>query len=166
MTYGATLTSVRVPDRHGRFANVTLYLDTFDDYLRGHPLFGSVVGRFANRIAGAKFTLGWRRVSARRRTPKHHIHGGRQGLDKVVWPAERSATGEPSASTVPHQPGWRRRLSWHAAGQVVYELTDDNELRMEYTATTDKPTHVNLTNHAYWNLAGAGSGDILDHVLC
>jgi aldose 1-epimerase len=155
MTYGATLISVRVPDRQGRFANVTLYLDTFDDYLRGHPLFGSIVGRFANRIGGAKFTLDGVEYPLTPNAQPNHIHGGRLGLQKVVWAAEparrEGAVGVRLSHTSPdgHE-GYPGRL----AIAVLYELTDDNELRLEYTAQTDKPTHVNLTNHAYWNLAG------------
>ena len=166
MTYGATLVSVKVPDRGGKFANVTLYLDTFDDYLRGHPLFGSVVGRYANRIAGAKFTLDGVEYPITPNAGKNHIHGGRQGFQKIVFAAvpvrgERSVGVELSHTSPDGHEGYPGTL----AVKVTYTLSDDNELRMEYTARTDKPTHVNLTNHAYWNLAGDGSGDVLGHVL-
>jgi len=166
MTYGATMTSVRVPDRHGNFANVTLYLDTFDDYLRGHPLFGSVVGRYANRIGGAKFALDGTEYKLTPNARQNHIHGGRKGFQKLVWDAapirSEGAVGVELSHTSPdgHE-GYPGTL----AVKVVYELNNDNELKMEYTATADKPTVVNLTNHAYWNLAGAASGNVLDHVL-
>lgn len=164
MTYGATLTSVKVPDRHGKFANVNLYLDTFDDYYRGHPLFGSIVGRYAGRIAGAKFTLDGIEYKLEPNAGKYHIHGGKLGFYKQLWQAQAS-TDEASASVeLTHvspdgQAGYPGTLSV----KVRYQLTNADELRIEYTAQTDKPTIVNLTNHAYWNLAGAGSGDVLSH---
>jgi aldose 1-epimerase len=166
ITYGATLTSVKVPDREGRFENVTLYLDGFEDYLRGHPLFGSVVGRYANRIAGAKFTLDGVEYPLTPNAGKNHIHGGRRGFQKLVWDAAplrdaRSVGVELSHASPDGNEGYPGTLQV----KVVYRLTSDDELRMEYSARTDKPTHVNLTNHAYWNLAGAGSGDVLEHVL-
>jgi aldose 1-epimerase len=166
MTYGATPISVKTPDRGGKLANVTLYLDTFDDYLRGHPLFGSVVGRYANRIAGARFTVDGSEVRLTANAGAHHIHGGRNGFHKQVWsasPVRRDGTvGVALSLTSPDgEDGYPGTLQV----KVVYELNNDNALKMEYTATTDKPTVVNLTNHAYWNLAGAGSGDVLGHVL-
>jgi aldose 1-epimerase len=166
ITYGATLVSVKVPDRAGNVAAVTLYLDTFDEYLRGHPLFGSVVGRYANRIAGAKYTLDGAEVRLTPNAGAHHIHGGRNGFQKLVWdasPAQRDdAVGVALTLTSSDgEEGYPGKL----AVRVVYELNNDNALTMDYTATTDKPTVVNLTNHAYWNLAGAGSGDVLAHLL-
>lgn len=166
MTYGATLISVKTPDRHGKLANVTLYLDSFDDYLRGHPLFGSVVGRYANRIGGAKFALDGTEYKITPNARQNHIHGGRRGFQKLVWDAapirSEGAVGVELSHTSPdgHE-GYPGKL----AVKMVYELNTDNELKMEYTATTDKPTVANLTNHAYWNLAGAGSGDVLEHTL-
>jgi len=166
MTYGATLVGVEVPDRTGRVDNVTLYLDSLDDYLAGHPLFGSVVGRFANRIAGARFTLDGVEYRLTPNAGRNHIHGGRNGFQKKLWLA-RPLKGEKRAGvelrlTSPHgEEGYPGTLE----ATMRYTLDDRNELRMEYEARTDKPTHVNLTNHAYWNLAGAGSGDVLDHLL-
>ena len=166
MTYGATLTSVRVPDREGNFANVTLYLDTFDDYYRGHPLFGSVVGRYAGRIARAKFTLDGVEYKLDQNAGPYHIHGGRRGFDKMLWQAvpieaEAVAGVELSHVSADGHAGYPGTLSV----KVRYELNNDNELRLEYTAQTDKPTVLNVTNHAYWNLAGAGSGNVLEHEL-
>ena len=166
MTYGATLVSVKVPDRGGKLDNVTLYLDTLDDYLRGHPLFGSVVGRYANRIAGAKFTLDGVEYPITPNAGKNHIHGGRSGFHKLVWKARplRDADGagvELSHTSPDGHEGYPGKLDV----TVTYKLSPDNQLTMEYVARTDKPTVVNLTNHAYWNLAGAGSGDVLGHVL-
>ena len=166
MTYGATLTAVRVPDREGRLANMTLYLDTFEDYLRGHPLFGSVVGRYANRIAGARVTLDGVEHALAPNAGKNHIHGGRKGFQKILWKA-RAVRGDRSAGVeLTHtSPDGHEGYPGTLAVKVTYTLTDGNELRMAYEARSDKPTVVNLTNHAYWNLAGAGSGDVLGHVL-
>ena len=166
ITYGATLTGVRVPDRNGQVANITLYLDTFADYLTGHPLFGSVVGRYANRIAGAQFELDGTTYRLAANSGQHHIHGGRDGFQRLLWDAEpvqddRSVGVELRHTSPDGHEGYPGTLDV----SVTYRLTTDNELRMEYRATTDKPTHVNLTNHAYWNLRGAGQGDVLDHVL-
>jgi aldose 1-epimerase len=166
MTYGATITAVEVPDRRGRTANVTLSLEAPEDYLRGHPCFGSTIGRYANRIARGRFRLDGVEYRLATNNGPNHLHGGLRGFDKVVWRAEpvqrpgfagvafsyRSADGEE---------GYPGTL----LVQVTYALTDQNALRMDYSATTDKPTLVNLTNHAYWNLAGSGSGDVLGQEL-
>lgn len=164
MTLGATLTTVTAPDRHGQAALVTLHKDSFEEYLKGHPLFGSVVGRYANRIAGARFTIDGVEHRVEANAGKHHIHGGRKGFQWLVWKAEPiredQAVGVRLQLTSPDGdagfPGTVRVA-------MSYRLTQANELVMEYTATTDKPTHVNLTNHAYWNLAGAG--DVMGHEL-
>jgi len=166
MTYGATLTAVRVPDRTGRFVNVTLYLDTFEDYLRGHPLFGSVVGRYANRIAGATFTLDGVAYALTPNAGKNHIHGGRMGFQKIVWHAKAVRAGGSVGVELTHSsPDGHEGYPGTLAVKVTYTLTDKDELKIVYEAHTDKPTHVNLTNHAYWNLAGAGAGDVLGHLL-
>jgi aldose 1-epimerase len=166
MTWGATLTTVSSPDRHGKPAIITLHRDTFEDYLRGHPLFGSVVGRYANRIAGARFTLdGVERVLVAN-AGKNHIHGGGAGFHTQIWQASplqdaRSVGVKLTHSSPDGHAGFPGKLDVC----VTYRVTDDNELVMDYTARTDKPTIINLTNHAYWNLAGAGSGDVLRHEL-
>jgi len=166
MTYGATLIGVDAPDRNGQFANVTLYLDTLDDYLAGHPSLGSTIGRYANRIGDAKFTLDGREYRLAANNGKNHLHGGPKGLGVLVWKAEPvrgdNAVGVALSLVSPDgDEGYPGTLN----AKVTYRLTNDNELRIEYEATTDKPTVVNLTNHAYWNLGGAGSGDVLDHVM-
>ena len=166
MTYGATLTSVEVPDRAGRQTNVTLALDSLADYLKGHPCFGSTIGRYANRIALGRFQLDGVEYRLATNNGPNHLHGGIRGFDKVVWKAE--PVTQPGLSGVVFsyesadgEEGYPGRLLVRA----TYALTDDNELRMEYTATCDKPTVVNLTNHAYWNLGGAASGNVLGHRL-
>ncbi|MBU4270448.1 MAG: galactose mutarotase [Planctomycetes bacterium] len=166
MTYGATITSVEVPDRDGLPANVTLSLDSLDDYLKGHPFFGSTVGRYANRIAKGKFSIDGKEYTLATNNGPNHLHGGEKGFDKVVWKAEpiegKDFVGVAFSYESPDgEEGYPGILS----AKVTYSLTNNNELRMDYVAETDKPTVVNLTNHAYWNLAGGGAGDVLDHLL-
>ena len=166
MTHGATLIAVETPDRTGQFANVTLFLDRFADYLAGHPLFGSVVGRYANRIAGAKFTIDGVTHAVTPNAAPHHIHGGKNGFHKRIWTARPlreadSAGVELTLTSTDGDEGFPGKLT----AKIVYRLTNRDELFIEYTAHTDKPTHVNLTNHAYWNLAGAGNGNALGHRL-
>lgn len=165
-TYGATLITVETPDRAGKMAPITLYLDNLDAYLKGHPYFGSVVGRYANRIARAKFVLDGVEYHLAANNGRNHLHGGRKGFDKYVWDAEpvqaEDSVGVKLRRVSPHgEEGYPGTLEV----EVLYRVTNKNELWMEYRAKTDRPTHVNLTNHAYWNLAGAGSGDILGHIL-
>ena len=156
ITYGATLIAVEVPDRNGHRDNVTLYLDSLEDYLAGHPLFGSVVGRYANRIAGAKFNLDGVNYPLAANSGPHHIHGGPMGLHKILWQAVPLRTSDSAAVQLSHvSPDGHEGYPGNLTVQVVYRLNDQNELAIEYTARTDKPTHVNLTNHAYWNLGGA-----------
>lgn len=169
INYGATVISVETPDRDGKNANITLSFPTLDGYLQRHPFFGSTVGRYANRIAGGKFTLDGREYTLATNNGPNHLHGGRKGFDAVVWKAEpisREAApafvGVKFSYTSPDgEEGYPGTLQVSA----TYTLTEENELRIDYAATTDKPTIVNLTNHCYWNLAGAGSGDILGHEL-
>lgn len=164
MTLGATLIDVETPDRNGKFQNITLSLDSLDAYLKGHPFFGSVAGRYANRIAKGRFTLDGKTYTLATNNGPNHLHGGIKGFDKVVWKAKsfndkRGAGVELTYVSRDGEEGYPATLT----STVVYTLTADNELKMEYTATTDKPTVLNLTNHAYWNLGGAKAGGILDH---
>ncbi|MFO8015357.1 MAG: aldose epimerase family protein [Phycisphaerae bacterium] len=166
MTWGATLTGVHAPDRDGNLDNVTLYLDTLEDYLKGHPLFGSVVGRYANRIAGAAFPLDGKTVEVEANAGKNHIHGGRKNFSRVLWQARPiRRTGMAGVELTHTSPDGHAGFPGTLAVTVRYLVTRQDELVMEYEATTDKPTVVNLTNHAYWNLAGAGSGNVLAHRL-
>ena len=166
MTLGATLVSVEVPDREGKLENVNLRLDSLEDYLKGHPLFGSVVGRFANRIKGGTFTLDGVEYRLATNSSGNHIHGGKRGFQKLVWNGAAARSGEGAAVELTQvSPDGHEGYPGKLSVKVTYRLTDDNELRIEYEATTDKPTILNLTNHAYWNLAGAGSGDGLGHSL-
>jgi len=164
--YGATLTSVETPDRSGKNANVTLSFPSLAGYLQRHPYFGSTVGRYGNRIAGGKFTLEGQTYTLATNNGPNHLHGGRKGFDAALWKAAPVTTpdtvGVKFSYTSPDgEEGYPGKLDT----TVTYTLSNANALRIEYTATADKPTVVNLTNHTYWNLAGAGSGDILKHEL-
>jgi aldose 1-epimerase len=166
MTHGATLIAVEAPDRQGNFANVTLHLDTFDDYAAGHPLFGSTVGRFANRIKGAKFDLDGKTHELTKNSGANHIHGGRVGFAKLNWQAEPARGDDWVGVRLTHtSPDGHEGYPGELRVEALYRLTNSNELSIEYSATTTKPTHVNIANHAYWNLGGAGSGDVLKHTM-
>lgn len=167
MTYGATLIGVETPDRDGAFANVTLHLDSFDDYLKGHPLMGSTVGRYANRIDQGGFNISGKK-HALKTVGKNgvHIHGGKEGVQKINWEAlEIPGKRGPTVVFRHTSPDGHEGFPGELTVAATYVLTDKNELIIEYFARTTKPTHVNLANHAYWNLSGAGSGDVLQHKL-
>ncbi|MGE0760002.1 MAG: aldose epimerase family protein [Pirellulaceae bacterium] len=166
MDYGAIVVSVEVPDRQGKLANINLGFGNLEGYLARHPYFGSTVGRYCNRIARGKFTLDGQTYTLATNNGPNHLHGGERGFDRWVWRATEIKS--PNAVGV----RFERRSSAGEEGYpgnldatASYTLTDDNELRMEFSAVTDAATPVNLTNHNYWNLAGAGSGTILDHEL-
>jgi aldose 1-epimerase len=164
MTYGATLTELHVPDRTGKVGDVVLGFDSLDGYLKGHPYFGSTVGRVANRVAKGKFTLDGKEYTLAVNNGPNALHGGKKGFDKVVWTAE-PMVGSNSVKFTYRSPDGEEGYPGNLTATVIYTLTDANELRLDYTATTDKATPVNLTNHTYFNLAGPASGDILGHVL-
>jgi aldose 1-epimerase len=164
--YGTTLTELHVPDRNGRPADVVLGFDSLERYLKPHPFFGCIAGRVANRIAGARFTLDGKEYALAANNGRNHIHGGRKGFDKYVWEAEAQETPEgPSVRMWRTSPDGEEGYPGNLKVTVVYTLTPANELRIEFTAVTDKPTIVNLANHTYWNLAGHGSGDVLGQEL-
>ena len=166
MTYGATITSVEVPDRHGRMENVTLSLETLDDYIAGHAFFGSTVGRFANRIGDGKFTLDGAEYTLPLNSGSNHLHGGDVGFDKLVWKAEPlTPTDSAGVKFSLESPDGDQGYPGTLLAGVTYSLTANDELVMDYTAETDKPTVVNLTNHTYWNLGGPAAGDVLGHEL-
>jgi aldose 1-epimerase len=164
--YGATLISVETPDKAGKTANITLGFPTLAGYLERHPYFGSTVGRYGNRIAGGKFKLDGKEYSLATNNGPNHLHGGIKGFDAVLWKSQpvkgTDSVGVRFSHTSPDgDEGYPGKLDV----TTTYTLTANNELRIDYEATTDKATVVNLTNHAYWNLAGAGSGTILKHEL-
>jgi len=164
--YGAILVSVEVPDGEGKLADVTLGYDTLEGWLASTSYFGATVGRYGNRIAKGKFTLDGKTYTLATNNDENHLHGGIKGFDKVLWdakPIKRSdAVGVTftytSADGEEGYPGTLRTA-------VTYLLTDNNELRVEFKATTDKPTIVNLCHHSYWNLTGDPKNPILDHEL-
>ncbi len=166
MTYGAILTEMHVPDKAGNFADVTLGFDNLPDYLKGHPFFGATTGRYANRIADGKFAIDGKEFKLAVNNGPNSLHGGLKGFDKVVWKAReiQNPLG-PSVRFEYTSADGEEGYPGNLKVVVVYTLTNDNELRIDYGAETDKPTVVNLTNHAYWNLAGEGQSTILDHEL-
>jgi aldose 1-epimerase len=164
ITYGATLTDLLVPDKAGKLADVVLGFDKLDAYLAGVPYFGATIGRVGNRIGKGTFTLGGKTYTLARNDGENHLHGGVKGFDKVVWKAQPAASGA-SVTFTYRSPDGEEGYPGNLDATVVYTLTDANELRLDYTATTDKATPINLTNHSYFNLAGEGSGDIKGHVL-
>jgi aldose 1-epimerase len=165
--YGTILVSLEVPDRDGKLGDVALGFDDLDSYLKRNPLFGAIVGRYANRIEGAKFTLDGKDYRLTANAGKNHIHGGRaKRFDKVLWNGRSFNNKEEVGVSFTYlskdgDEGFPGNLNC----TVTYILTSQNELKIQYEATTDKPTIVNLTNHSYFNLAGAGSRDILDHEI-
>ncbi len=167
ITYGGIITSIRVPDRYGNMANVTLGFASLEDYETNNTsYFGALIGRYGNRIAGAKFTLDGVEYTLAANNGPNSLHGGLKGFDKVVWDAQEAEAENGVALQLSYlsadmEEGFPGNLSV----TVVYTLTDDNELVIDYSATTDKPTVVNLTNHAYFNLAGEGTGSIDNHIL-
>lgn len=166
LTYGGILQTIEVPDRRGRLGNVTLGFDNLADYVARSPYFGCITGRYANRIALGRFTLDGTTYQLPINNDPNSLHGGDVGFDKHVWAAaeirDRHSVGLRLTFTSPDgdqgYPGTLRST-------VTYTLTRDNEIKMDYRATTDKPTVVNLTNHAYFNLNGEGTGSIEDHKL-
>jgi aldose 1-epimerase len=164
ITWGAIITSLRVPDRDGVFADVVLGFDTLDPYLHRHPYFGAVVGRYANRIGNARFTLDGRRYTLAANDGPNHLHGGRDGFDRWVWRADPLTHANGVAFTRTSRDG-EEGYPGNLQLRVTYALSEDDELLIEYDATTDAPTPVNLTQHTYFNLAGHGAGDILGHQL-
>jgi aldose 1-epimerase len=166
LTYGGVVHALNVPDRDGKMGNIALGFAKLDDYLTKSPYFGNITGRYANRIAKGAFTLEGKTYQLATNNGPNALHGGIKGFDKKVWQAKevQSANGvglELTYTSPDGEEGYPGTLTT----KVTYTVTDKNELRIDYEATTDKPTVVNLTNHTYFNLAGEGSGSILGHEL-
>jgi aldose 1-epimerase len=158
MTYGAAVVSLTAPDRAGKYADIVLGMDSIDGYVKGVPYFGAIVGRYGNRIAKGQFQLDGKTYTLAKNNGDNALHGGLKGFDKQVWTARETGGGvEFTYVSKDGEEGYPGTLTT----KVQYTLTPNNELRIEYTATTDKPTVVNVTNHSYFNLAG--EGDILQH---
>ena len=166
LSWGATLRSVQMPDRTGQVAEITLGFDYLKDYMGNHPYIGATIGRFANRIANSSFSIDGQDYKLAHNEKNNHLHGGKKGFNKIIWQAdpfqdEKGSGVQFSYLSRDGEEGYPGNLRV----SVIYRLTDANELIIEYQAETDKKTPVNLTNHAYWNLGGAGCGPIFDHVL-
>ncbi len=165
-TYGGAVVSLNVSDRNGKFADVVLGYNSFDVYVNDKSYFGALIGQYGNRIGHAEFTLDGKTYTFAKNNGENSLHGGVKGFNKAVW----------TAKEIPGKEGQSLELTYLSKDseegfpgnlhvRVVYTLTDANELKIHYQATTDKKTVVNLTNHSYFNLAGSGSGDILGHQL-
>ncbi|HVG37999.1 MAG TPA: aldose epimerase family protein [Pyrinomonadaceae bacterium] len=166
MTYGGIVVSLKTPDRNGKVEDVVLGFDNLDGYLKGHPFFGALVGRYANRIAKGRFTLNGVEYKLAQNNNGNSLHGGERGFDKRVWTAKEVGGAEGPGLELTYvskdgEEGYPGTLT----SVVTYRLTDNDELRISYAATTDKDTVLNLTNHSYFNLAGPAGGDILKHEL-
>lgn len=164
MTYGGIITEIHTPDRDGKLDNITLGFDNLQSYLAGHPFFGAITGRVANRIANGKFTLDGKEYQLFVNNGPNALHGGKEGFDKKVWKAEPFEKPDGVGVTLTRtSPDGEEGYPGNLACTVTYTLTNKNELRIDYQATTDKATPVNLTNHAYFNLLGTRGGDVLGH---
>jgi aldose 1-epimerase len=164
ITYGGTVVSLTAPDRNGKYADIVLGMDDLAGYMKATAFFGALIGRYGNRIGHAQFTLEGKVYKLPANDGPNTLHGGPAGFDKHVWSAVpgSSADGETLELTYVSKDG-EEGFPGTLTSKVVYTLTANNELKIDYTATTDKPTVVNLTNHSYFNLAGQGEGDVLSH---
>lgn len=165
-TFGGVVQSLKVPDKAGKFDDVVLGYDNLDGYIADKSFFGALIGRYGNRIAHGKFTLDGHSYTLATNDGENHLHGGLKGFNKKIWTAKEVPGAKSQSLTLTYlskdgEEGYPGSLSV----RVTYTLTDSNELKIEYNATTDKNTVLNLTNHSYFNLSGQGSGDILGHEL-
>jgi aldose 1-epimerase len=164
--FGGTVVSLRVPDREGKMADIVLGFDSLSGYLKGSPYFGALIGRYGNRIGKGMFELNGTKYKLAVNNGANHLHGGVKGFDKVVWSVDDHES-KPGISLVlkyvskDMEEGYPGTLS----AKVIYSVTDSNELKIEYSASTDKATVLNLTHHSYFNLAGAGNGNVLAQEL-
>ncbi len=162
ITYGAVLQSLKVPDKHGQFADVVLGFDNVQGYQAGTAFFGATIGRFGNRLAKGAFELDGKRYQVPLNDGPNSLHGGAQGFDKQVWKAQPVKQKDSVGVTLSYlSKDGEMGFPGNLKVDVTYSLNDKNELHIDYKATTDKPTVLNLTNHSYFNLAGAGNGDVL-----
>ena len=164
--YGGIVTAIKVPDRSGKLDDVVLGYDSLDGYIKNPTYFGAVIGRYANRIGKAQFKLDGKTYKLAANNGANTLHGGIKGFDKAVWQADPfEKPGSAGVVLTYTSPDGEEGYPGTLATRVTYTFTDANELIADYTATTDKPTVLNLTNHSYFNLAGEGSGDVLAHQL-
>jgi aldose 1-epimerase len=162
--YGGIVVSLFTPDRNGNPGDIVLGFERLEDYLKGHPYFGAIIGRYGNRIAKGRFTLDGVEYKLAQNNGENHLHGGLVGFDKKVWKARDFVDAEGQHLELRYtSPDGEEGYPGNLDVTVTYSLNEQNQLRIDYVATTDKPTVVNLTNHSYFNLAG--EGDILGHLL-
>jgi aldose 1-epimerase len=163
--YGCIVTSWYTSDKAGKRSNIVLGFDNLQSYRDKSPLYGAVVGRYANRIANARFAVNGTTYNLAANNGKNHIHGGKKGFDKQVWDAKAATGGSASVTLTYRSPDGEEGYPGNLTTTVTYTLTDSNELQIDYTAVTDKATPVNLTNHSYFNLTGDVNHTVLNHVL-
>jgi aldose 1-epimerase len=163
--YGGRIVSIQAPDRNGKMADVVLGFDNLPDYMNYNTYFGALVGRYANRIGGAKFTLDGKVYHLPVNNGPNSLHGGIKGFDKRVWTAKEIAGDEPGLELTYLSKDGEEGYPGNLQATVVYTLTKNNGVKIDYSATTDKDTVINLTNHSYFNLAGEGNGDVLKQVM-
>ena len=163
--YGGTITSWTAPDKEGKYENITLGFETVEDYEKGSPYFGAIIGRYGNRIANGKFSIGDSTYQLPLNDGSNSLHGGNVGFDKVLWDATPIDGEEPKLQLTYLSKDGEQGYPGNLNIKVTYTLQKDNALSVAYEATTDKETVINLTNHAYFNLAGHKAGQILDHIL-
>ncbi|GAB2559152.1 aldose epimerase family protein [Spirosoma areae] len=163
--YGGIIVSLTAPDRTGKFDDVTLGLATPEEYITRNPMFGALVGRYGNRIAKGNFTLDGNTYTLFTNNSGNHIHGGKVGFDKVLWAATPVDGNEPALKLSYTSKDGEEGYPGNLLVTVTYTLQKNNALRIDYQATTDKPTVVNLTNHTYFNLTGGAKRDVLDHIV-
>lgn len=164
--YGGIIVSLYVPDRKGNFSDIVLGHETLEGYIKKSPYFGAIIGRYGNRIAKGEFMLNGKKYKLAKNNGNNHLHGGIKGFDKVVWDVEPIRKDNSIGVKLTYlsengEEGYPGNLNC----TVTYLLSEENELQIHYSAVTDKPTPVNLTNHSYFNLAGQGNGDILNHEI-
>lgn len=163
--YGGVITSIMVPDREGRLEDVTLGFDSVTTYRR-RAYYGAIIGRYANRIGGARFTLDGQEYRLAANNGSHNLHGGQAGFHTRLWDLEPFNRADGAGVVMRYtSPDGEEGYPGTVQAEVTYTLTNDNEVVIDYRATTDRPTHINLTNHSYFNLAGAGNGTHVDHLL-
>ncbi len=167
MSYGGVITRIEAPDRRGAMADITLGLPTLADYQNERAAyFGALIGRYANRIGGARFSLDGKEYRLAANNGPNSLHGGNRGFNAAVWDVQKRDIADGVGAVLAHvSPDGDEGYPGTLTASVTYALTNDGEFRIDYAATTDRPTVVNLTNHVYFNLAGNGSGSIADHLL-
>lgn len=166
LNYGGIIQTLETPDRNGKLADVVLGFDSLQGYVKSSPYFGAIVGRYGNRIARGRFTLEGKTYTLAINNGPNHLHGGIKGFDKAVWDAQEFRSDTAVGVVLTHtSPDGDEGYPGTLRARVTYTLTERDELAIDIDATTDKPTIVNLTNHTYWNLAGDGTRDVLDHLM-